>query len=295
MWNDFLDSLSGDIKSRRDRGKELSITSMPHLDNDIWGIQKQKLTIVGARPSQGKSAFIRALTLDFIRQNKNVMVFSWEETKKGFIENLLSLYGLLNNFDIVTGKVDHKKQDNAVNGLKNILMKNNLHIVESRGRTVADFERLVRKPNNLDCVVVDYLQLIDTSSFGSEKQAYDEFLKKARSLAQELNFAIIIASQINRSTIQNKQVAPPMMNELKGSGVLEEHADLVFLLHWPYSYDRKDPTKENDYNIIVAKNKQTGRTFMKECYFYAKYFKISEVPLEGEHREYQETRNPLLG
>ena len=296
MWDAYFDGLKEDIKSRRDRGKDLSIMSMPSLDKDIWGIQKKKLTIIGARPSQGKSALLRAMTLDFIRQRKNTMVFSWEETKDGFVENLLSLYGLVNNFDIVTGNFGTEKHTEAINGLKNILIKNNLHIIERRGRTVGDFERLVRQAKNLDCVMVDYLQLIDTSGYNSEKQAYDEFLKTARSLSQELGFSIVVASQINRATIQNKQVTPPMMNELKGSGVLEEHADLIFLLHWDYFYNRNDISTKNDYKIIVAKNKQTGRTFIKDCFFYPEYFKISETPLEGEHKEYsphEKEDNPL--
>jgi len=70
------------------------------------------------------------------------------------------------------------------------------------------------------------------------------------------------------------------------SGSLEEHSDLVFLLHWDWFYNRDDSTKKNDYSIIVAKNKQTGKTFKHDCYFYPQYFKISEVPLEGEHTEY---------
>jgi len=215
-WGKFVDGLQKGVKERRDRGKELSVMSLPHLDDAIWGIQKRKLAIIGARPSNGKSALMRQMTLDFIMQNKNVLFFSFEETKENFIENLVSLYGMINNFDLVKGEVDTPKHNDAFNGIKNILIKEHLHIIETRGRTINDFERLVRQCKNVDCVMIDYIQLISSKGFGSEKQAYDEFIKKARELAKEIGCAVIIASQINRTTIQNKQVKPPMLQELKG-------------------------------------------------------------------------------
>ena len=285
-WDTFMDGLKVRAKERRDRGKELSIMSMPQLDHSIWGIQKQKLCIVGARPSNGKSAFMRQMTLDFIMQGKNVLFFSWEETKENFIENLVSLYGLVDNFTLVKGEIDTPKHEEAYNGIRNILIKEHLHIIETRGRTVNDFERLCRQPKRVDCVMVDYIQLASSEGYGSERQAYDEFIKKARELAKELDCAVVVASQINRTTVQNKQVTPPMLQELKGSGVLEEHGDLVFLLHHDYFYKREDETKKNDYMLIVAKNKQTGRTFIHDCFFYPQYFKLSEQPLESEHKFY---------
>ena len=296
IWDKIIDGVRGEMKTRRDRGKELSVTSLPHLDHSIWGIQKGKLHIIGARPSQGKSALIRQITLDLIRGRKYTMLFSWEETREQLIQNMASLNGLAKNFDMVTGNIN-ESHEKALEGLKPILSGNHLMVLEKRGKTVDDFIRLVEKPNKLDCVIVDYIQLMSTKGQGNAKEAYDEFLKTARDLAKDRYCymkdrpvkekqpcAVVIASQINRATIQNKQVTPPMMNELKGSGVLEEHADVVLLLHYPWSYDRSGKEYgEHDYLIIIAKNKNTGRTFLHKCYFYVDYFKVSEVPLESEH------------
>jgi replicative DNA helicase len=286
-WGNIVDNMFSEIQARRDRGKELSIVSLPLLDDMLWGLKRKKLTVIGARPSQGKSSLLAQIALDLIQADKKVLYFSWEETEEGLTQRMLNNYAKVDNMLTQSGRFGRKDGDhNAVAGLKNILMKNNLHIIPKRGRTVGDFERIVRMPSQVDCVIVDYIQLIDKKGHRQAKEAYDEFVQAARELGKERNCAVLIASQINRTTVQNKQVTPPMMNELKGSGVIEEHADMIMLLHWDYFYNRDDDTKRNDYMVIVAKNKD-GRTGLHKCYYYPQFYKVSEVPIESEHTFYK--------
>lgn len=216
-WGGLVDGMFTDIQSRRDRGKELSMMSLPRLDDMIWGLKRKKLTVIGARPSQGKSSLLAQIALDLIQADKKVVYFSWEETPEGLTQRMLNNYGKVDNFLTQSGQFGRKEKDHkAVAGLKNILMKNNLNIIGKRGRTLADFKRLIEQHKQVDCVVVDYIQLIDKKGSSTAKDAYDEFIQEARELAKERNCAMLIASQINRATVQNKQVTPPMMNELKG-------------------------------------------------------------------------------
>ena len=285
-WGSVADNVFGDIQSRRNKGKEISIMSMPFLDDMVWGLKRKKLTVIGARPSQGKSSLLAQIALDLIQADKKVLYFSWEETKEGLTQRMLNNYGKVDNFLTQSGRFGRKDEDKrAMAGLKNILMKDNLSIVSKRGRTVDDFKRVIGMCKHIDCIIVDYIQLIDKKGYGIAKEAYDEFVQEAREVAKERNCAMVIASQINRNTVQNKMVTPPMMNKLKGSGVIEEHADMIMLLHWDYFYNREDASTKNDYLIIIAKNKD-GKTGLHKCYYYPQYYKMSEVMIEGEHIEY---------
>lgn len=86
------------------------------------------------------------------------------------------------------------------------------------------------------------------------------------------------------------------------TGVAEEHGDVILLLHWDWSHNRDKDYRGREadmhrYLIIVAKNKQTGKTGFHEVYWYPEYFKLSETPLEGEHKEYTndgKERNPFF-
>ncbi len=62
------------------RGKkpEFSITSIPSLNEKIWGIKRREMTIVGARTSQGKSLFMNQLAWDLADQGHKVLYLSLE-------------------------------------------------------------------------------------------------------------------------------------------------------------------------------------------------------------------------
>ena len=92
-------------------------------------------------------------------------------------------------------------------------------------------------------------------------------------MAIRYNFAAVICSQVNR-TSQETDEKSPKLHQLKGTGKLEEAADIVFLLHWPYFYDRKEETK-NKFQIYVAKNKlgQTGRL---NIFYHPQFYRFSE-------------------
>jgi len=310
VWKKEIEELRKDIHDRKGKPPELSLFSMPKLNHALWGIQKGKLTVISARPSNGKSVIVRQIVLDLLRNQKNVLLFSWEETKKGFLQNLACLYGLAQNFDMVTGHIDQTHED-ALDGLSQLLTNSNLHVVETRGKTAGDFKRLVRSAKVLDCVIVDYANLVKKDGHRSQKEAIDEFILLARELAKDRYFdirgssakdkeerekynvpdhpvpcAMILASQIGRPQMADRKVPMPMLSDIKESGVFEEHADVVMLLHWEYHNKRDDPSIKNDYVIIVAKNKQTGKTFMHKCFFYPEFFKVSETPLDGYHKEY---------
>ena len=51
-----------------------------------------------------------------------------------------------------------------------------------------------------------------------------------KSLAKKYNIAVLGLAQINREGVNGKE---PTMNDLKGSGGIEEDADCIILLHRP--------------------------------------------------------------
>ena len=84
----------------------------------------------------------------------------------------------------------------------------------------------------------------------------------------------ILASQMNRAILDNQDKRPTLEN-LKSTGVLEEHSDMVLMLYWEYFYTRKEEHK-NKYEIIVGKNRN-GRTGSHELKFIPDWYLFQET------------------
>lgn len=276
VWVDHHD----EITARWGRGKDLSIISLPSLDERIWGFKKKSLVVIGGRPSQGKSTLMLQLAWDFVKQQKKVYFFTLEMTSEDCIERLWALDQELDNFLITTGKIgtlyniDHirSQRDNFHNKLKDIDNKGNLVLIEGYGKTFFEINKVVEKLGDADAVFIDYLQMIKEKT--NSKTAIDEYIKDLRHYAIEKDFCAIVGSQINRGSHDQHKIREPEMWELKGSGSIEEHCDVCILVHWDWFYKREEDNKE-DYLIKVCKNRR-GRSGRFQCRFQPQFFKVSE-------------------
>ena len=99
----------------------------------------------------------------------------------------------------------------------------------------------------------------------------------------------MLIAQINRGAMATGDKRPALWL-LKSTGVLEEHADLVLLLHWDYFYSNK---KEhfNDFEIIIAKHKE-GITGTIKCNFYPIHYRFEEIEID---REFEHKTKVMFG
>ena len=160
----------------------------------------------------------------------------------------------------------------------------NLRIVMSNdfGQSWKDIERflsvLTVKP---DVIIVDYIQAVAKASVEG-KGFIDEYIRKFREMCITHNIAGVIVSQLNRSTVEDGKSVPNLHN-LKGSGFLEELADLVVLLEWTGKKQQN-----NDFVVNVAKNRN-GRTGFIKVKYEPEFYKFSDFPVEdmGEKEKYE--------
>ena len=99
----LFEPLLEEIK-RRTKTPEIQITHIPILNEMTWGIRKRKLTVIGARPSHGKSAFAVQTCIDVAKQNKSVVFFSLEMENFECAERILSLELELHNKQLQRGE-----------------------------------------------------------------------------------------------------------------------------------------------------------------------------------------------
>lgn len=114
--------------------------------------------------------------------------------------------------------------------------------------------------------VIDYAQLFQ----GKGGTRYEQVTNTSiifRKLASSLNIILIVLCQLNRE-IEKREKFQPKTGDLKDSGQLEQDADVVMFLVWPW---RLDSSKEpSEYFVFIGKtrNRETRERTVK-CRFEA--------------------------
>ena len=82
--------------------------------------------------------------------------------------------------------------------------------------------------------------------------------KELKAIAREYGVRLVVASQLNRANEQRENHTP-RMSDLRGSGSIEQDADVILLLHRPsyYRIADEDPDANDDGQafVYVAKNR----------------------------------------
>lgn len=255
---------------------------MPDLDFKIWGIKRQKMTLIAARTSVGKSAFALQIAYDLALQGKRILFLSLEMTVEDMLERLFCYEYKIDNQELMRGnysihKDKFKKFSDDIKRLKFVFSD---CIGKSWGEVDEILNTLNPKP---DAVFIDHINAIKISG-NNAKSIIDDYIINIVRIAKHQNIAMVLCCQINRDN-QKDDDKTPQLHELKGSGNLEESADIVIMLHWPFKY-AKDGEKlnKNKYVIIVGKNRN-GPTGYVNVHFTPEHYSFTDIdalPLEKE-------------
>lgn len=236
------------------------------FDNMTRGLQKKQVIIVAGRPGCGKSAFALNVALNAAVKNKNsIAFFSLEMGVEEIAKRMFGCVGKIDGDVLKTGKLknnDWKKWNEAMSELSDT----KFFIDDSGGLTVSEIRRKCRKLKNsdsgLDLIVIDYLQLLSSSSkyAGQRVQEVSEISRDIKKLAMELDVPVIALAQLSRSVEQRKDGdKTPKLSDLRESGSIEQDADIVLFLHSD-EYGKYDGNINRKIKLIIAKHRagQTG-------------------------------------
>jgi replicative DNA helicase len=218
-------------------------TGFAELDDTLCGgWVAPELTIVGARPSKGKSSFLLAAGLKAARDKHHVGYFSLEMSGLQLGQRALATTSLVSITRQRTGSLTDKDWERMNDGLLEIQdsgIGEYLHIYESYGLTVERLANIARhavRRGEMDLLVLDYIQLLRTAEkTNAEHERLGTISKALKQLALELNIPIVTAAQVRRQSQDDSKKGgrAPTLDELRGSGDLEQDADNVLLIHSP--------------------------------------------------------------
>jgi replicative DNA helicase len=226
------------------------------LDHLTAGFQPKELTILGARPSIGKTAVAGNIAVHVAKSGKTVAFFSLEMPTKALIDRMCCALGQVDLQAHRHGKLSDEQKQHYLRALAEI-MDAPLYIDDQPGQTAGLIEAKsarLQASAGLDLVVVDYLGLMAGERKGTEnrEQVVAGISRAMKGLAKRLDVPVLLLSQLNRE-LHKRADRRPILSDLRESGAIEQDADLVLFLHREEYYNREDSSLAGKGELIIAK------------------------------------------
>ena len=234
-------------------------TGIRELDNTITGLNRSDLVIIGARPGMGKTSFALNIARHAaITAGKRVAFFSLEMSKEQLASRIISTEALVGGTKLRTGDLTEGEWTRLVEA-GDILSKADLYLDDSPGITVPEMKAKVRRLKNVDLVIIDYLQLMNSAKrIDNRVQEISEITRSLKIMAKELNIPVVTLAQLARAG-EKRQEHRPVLSDLRDSGSIEQDADIVLFLYRDAYYANESASPEdvdkNSAEVIVAKNR----------------------------------------
>ena len=250
------------------------------LDTYTSGFQDSELIIIGARPSIGKTALALSM-MQFISVEKHISCgfFSLEMPYEAIGMRILAQEARVNMSKIRSGML--KREDiSKIQNAAGRWFEAPLYVVDTPNMRLIDLRAMARRmvtKHDVKIIFIDYIGLIttdDTSKATFEQVA--EISKSLKALARELKIPIVALSQVARDA----EGEEPKLNQIRGSGAVEQDADVVMFLHRDRLKDG-DKTAAQEAKIILAKQRN-GATGDIKIMFIPSYSKFENAQQDDE-------------
>lgn len=202
---------------------------IPILDAMTGGLWQGQNIVLAGDTGTGKSAFAMEVALNNIRKGKNVMICSREMTVEQYSQRIWSRMSGVDLRNICDGSVG--------DGDLELLMDKVNEASCFKGNFLTDVYsveelRAIVEADTPDLLVVDYLQLMDTKrKVDNEVIRLGTISLTLKQIALEYNIPVLSLSQLRRS--EGRAPVMPQKKDLRGSGNIEQDADVIIFLHQP--------------------------------------------------------------
>lgn len=249
-----------DTSVEKQVGDSRLATGILSIDTGIGGLARSEMTILAGRPSMGKTSLALTFLLAMREIGAKSLFFSLEMSEQGITDKILSMRTGIEGDLLRRPWVMNEPQRAASRQAIEWLGSAGIEYVFAPEVTPLDVRaraRAVKARSGLDLIVVDYLQFMKSSEKTANREREVATISRTlKSIAMELDVAVLCLSQLNRMLEQSSDKRP-MLSHLRESGAIEQDADVVMFVHRPAVYDKDgDPTYAE---AIVAKNRN-GQT-----------------------------------
>lgn len=261
--SEIIKNIEKELKDTETISQNLIKTGFHQIDKKIKGFKKGDLIVVAGRPGMGKTTWALNIATENILKGKTVLIFSLEMTNEQLLKKIISSQSDLDMNTLLTGNLAEFEWDDFNQARKKI-DDSNLFIYDKSPITIETLinkAKTIQAVQEIDLIVVDYLQLLMTSnkapSNSDSRAASMSYISNLlKGLAKDIGCPLISLSQLNRG-VEARTDKRPVLSDLRDSGSIEQDADMVIMLYRQEYYDSLDTGLAE---VIIRKNRlgETG-------------------------------------
>ncbi|MEG4294422.1 replicative DNA helicase [Microcoleus sp. C2C3] len=245
------------------------------------GFYRGELIVIGGRPGSGKTALACALGYNIasLPTNGRVLMFSMEMPGRDLAARLMALESGVSVKDI--RKVNLAGKYEVLASALGKVSDADFWIDESLEPSPLEIRSRVREfvceRGPLGLVIVDYLQLMVNSADENVVNKISEITRQMKILAREVDAPVLLLSQLNRG-VETRTNKRPSLSDLRGSGGIEQDADVVLGVYRDDYYNPDSPDR-GMAEIIGLKGRNSGTGTVKllfdaECCRFRNIYKL---------------------
>ncbi len=257
------------------------------IDAITSGLHKSDLVLIGARPAMGKTSFALNIARNVSITGKKVIFFSLEMSNEQLASRVLATEARVESNKLRSGEISQEEWVRLAEA-SDRLNKCNLYFDDTASITVPEIKSKIKRARDVDCIVIDYLGLMESASKKKENRVQEvtEITRGLKMLAKDLKIPVVCCAQLSRGPEKNGKASNrPQLSDLRDSGSIEQDADIVMLLYRDAYYkntaqnpDEIDMTKAE---VDVAKNRHGG-TEKVTLHWDAQYTLFSTLEYRNE-------------
>lgn len=241
------------------------------LDNHTGGFFPGTLTIFAGRPAMGKSQAGVALAYEVASRGEPVVFFTCEMSKEEVTNRLLARIAMIDSDRLHKGEIDEAEKDSLIDAIAT-LSSLPIHIHSASAPSPSEMRSVLRSVaaehgGRLGIVILDYLQLLGGGG-DNRVNELDKVVREFRAMAKEFQVPCLGIAQINRG-VESRTNKRPMLSDIRESGAIENHADVVITLYRDEYYNADSPDR-GIIEMCVAKNRH-GRVGTVKMLFSPQY------------------------
>jgi replicative DNA helicase len=209
------------------------------VDSLTWGFQRQDLIVIAGAPAVGKTSLVlncaenAALPPAGKGEPVGVLIFSLEMSLLQIGSRLVFSRARVNEKLMREGLLMRDGPDTQrLTAAAAEFSKAPIYIDDTPKLTAPDLLKLAAEQielRKIGLIVVDGIQLLSPIvANSSDDQRVSDSVRGLKTLARELDVPVIATSSLNRSP--GKENRRPKMADLRGSGAIEDVADVVMVL-----------------------------------------------------------------
>lgn len=265
-------------------------TGFETLDKKTLGFQEGILWVIGARPSQGKSALAKQMALHTAMvENVKTGVITIESSSSEFGMRSLAQIGNIDASVLARGVFTKQDFADIKFAKDRIAAMGKTFIIFDKARmTISEVWSMCRRmviKFGVKIIFIDYLQRIRVPKQKTKFEEVALATTELKEIARSLNITVVALAQLRREADDKK----PGLGDFQYTSQIEQDADVALMIWHEETFEKvKDPKTGNEYknpikrSWIIAEKVRDGQTGDIQVEFKREVMRFGEIEQRAE-------------